>query len=257
MTRSFRSFGLLIALAILGIGAARAETALQAIDAANTRYSPLAQIDTGNVARLKVAWTFSTGVLRGHEGAPLVVGSVMYVHTPFPNTVYALDLAHEGKILWRYSPRQDPSVIAVMCCDTVHRGLAYADGRLFLQQADTTVVALDPATGKVLWSVANGDPGQGETNTATVLPVKDRVIVGLSGGEYGARCHVTAYEQATGKRLWRAYAVGPDADILFDPDRTTSLGKPVGKESSLKTWDGDQWRTGGGCAWGWFAYDPI
>ncbi len=98
----------------------------------------------------------------------------MYVHTPFPNIVYALDLAHEGKILWRYSPRQDPNVMAVMCCDTVHRGLSYANGRLFLQQADTTLVALDPATGKVLWSVKNGDPGRGETNTATVLPVGDR-----------------------------------------------------------------------------------
>lgn len=244
-----------LALAILAT-AARAETVLQTVDAANTRFSPLHQIDAGNVSRLKVAWTFSTGVLRGHEGAPIVVGSVMYVHTPFPNTVYALDLAHEGKILWRYSPRQDPGVIAVMCCDTVHRGLAYADGRLFLQQADTTLVALDPADGKVLWSVKNGDPGRGETNTATVLPVKDEVIVGLSGGEYGARCHVTAYDQATGRRRWRAYAVGPDSDILFDPEKTTALGKPVGKDSSLKTWDGDQWQTGGGCAWGWFSYDP-
>ncbi len=247
---------LLAALALLGLGPARAETVLQTLDEANTRYSPLAQIDTGNVARLKVAWTFSTGVLRGHEGAPLVVGSVMYVHTPFPNTVYALDLAHEGRILWRYVPRQDPSVIAVMCCDTVHRGLSYANGRLFLQQADTTLVALDPADGHVLWSVKNGDPGKGETNTATVLPVKDAVIVGLSGGEYGARCPVTAYDQATGRRLWRAYAVGPDSDILFDPETTTALGKPVGRDSSLKTWEGDQWRIGGGCAWGWFSYDP-
>ncbi len=248
---------LLAALALIAsVTSARAETVLPTMDAANTRYSALAQIDADNVARLKVAWTFSTGVLRGHEGAPLVVGTVMYVHTPFPNTVYALDLAHEGRILWRYSPRQDPNVIAVMCCDTVHRGLAYANGRLFLQQADTTVVALDPASGRVLWSVANGDPGRGETNTAAVLPVKDEVIVGLSGGEYGARCHVTAYDQATGARRWRAYAVGPDADILFDPVTTTSLGKPVGRDSSLKTWEGDQWRTGGGCAWGWFSYDP-
>ena len=250
---------LLTVLAFLGFAtvAQADEPVLQTIDAANTRYSPLAQIDAGNVSRLKVAWTFSTGVLRGHEGAPIVVGSVMYVHTPFPNTVYALDLAHEGKILWRYAPRQDPSVIAVMCCDTVHRGLAYANGRLFLQQADTTLVALDPATGKVLWSVRNGDPGRGETNTATVLPVKDELIVGLSGGEYGARCPVTAYDQATGQRRWRAYAVGPDSDILFDPEKTTSLGKPVGKNSSLKTWEGDQWMTGGGCAWGWFSYDPA
>jgi len=249
-------FRLLAALALLGLGPARAETVLQTLDEANTRFSPLAQIDTGNVARLKVAWTFSTGVLRGHEGAPLVVGSVMYVHTPFPNTVYALDLAHEGRILWRYSPRQDPGVIAVMCCDTVHRGLSYANGRLFLQQADTTMVALDPKDGHVLWSVKNGDPAKGETNTATVLPVKNEVIVGLSGGEYGARCPVTAYDQATGRQLWRAYAVGPDSDILFDPATTTALGKPVGKDSSLKTWEGDQWRIGGGCAWGWFSYDP-
>ncbi|MCJ2014694.1 methanol/ethanol family PQQ-dependent dehydrogenase [Methylobacterium sp. J-076] len=249
---------MLTILALAGLAtAARAETALQTVDAANTRYSPLAQIDAGNVGRLKVAWTFSTGVLRGHEGAPLVVGTVMYVHTPFPNTVYALDLAHEGRILWRYSPRQDPGVIAVMCCDTVHRGLAYADGRLFLQQADTTLVALDPADGHVLWSVKNGDPGRGETNTATVLPVNGKVIVGLSGGEYGARCPVTAYDQATGRQLWRAYAVGPDGDILFDPETTTALGKPVGKDSSLKTWEGDQWRMGGGCAWGWFSYDPA
>jgi len=248
---------LLAALAFTGLATvAQAEPVLQTMDAANTRFSPLTQIDAGNVSRLKVAWTFSTGVLRGHEGAPIVVGSVMYVHTPFPNTVYALDLAHEGKILWRYSPRQDPGVIAVMCCDTVHRGLAYADGRLFLQQADTTLVALDPADGKVLWSVRNGDPGRGETNTATVLPVKGKVIVGLSGGEYGARCHVTAYDQATGKRIWRAYAVGPDDDILFDPETTTALGKPVGRDSSLKTWEGDQWTIGGGCAWGWYAYDP-
>ncbi len=86
-----------------------------------------------------------------------------------------------------------------MCCDTVHRGLAYKDGRIFLQLADTTVVALEAETGRVLWSVRNGDPAKGETNTAAVLPVKDKVIVGLSGGEYGARCHVTAYDQATGR----------------------------------------------------------
>ncbi len=257
MTQPLVLLRLLAALALLGAPAARAdEPVLQTVDAANTRFSPLTQIDAGNVSRLKVAWTFSTGVLRGHEGAPLVVGSVMYVHTPFPNTIYALDLAHDGKILWRYAPRQDPTVMAVMCCDTVHRGLAYANGKLFLQQADTTLVALDPASGTVLWSVKNGDPGTGETNTATVLPVGDAVIVGLSGGEYGARCHVTAYDQATGARRWRAYAAGPDADILFDPEKTTSLGKPVGQDSSLKTWEGDQWRMGGGCAWGWFASDP-
>lgn len=187
MRASMRA-SLLAALPLAGLAGAAAagpSPVLQTLDYANTRYSALDQIDAGNVGRLKVAWTFSTGVLRGHEGAPIVVGHVLYVHTPFPNAVYALDLDQGGKILWRYAPRQDASVIAVMCCDTVSRGLAYADGRLFLQQADTTVVALDPETGRVLWSVRNGDPGRGETNTATVLPVHGKLIVGLAGASTG------------------------------------------------------------------------
>src|SRR6202051_1044290 len=120
---------------------------MQQGDNANTRYSKLNQITAANVKKLQVAWTFSTGVLRGHEGGPLVVGDTMYVHTPFPNTVYALDLNNEGKILWKYEPRQDPNVIPIMCCDTVNRGVAYADGKIFLHQADTTLVALDAKTG--------------------------------------------------------------------------------------------------------------
>src|SRR5580692_8065198 len=192
---------------------------------ANTRYSELKQINTENVHKIAPAWTFSTGVLRGHEGAPLVVGDIMYVHAPFPNTVFALDLNNDGKILWRYDPKQDPNVIPVMCCDTVNRGLAYADGKVFLHQADTTIVALDAKTGKVVWSVVNGDPKKGETNTATVMPVKDKLIVGISGGEYGVRCHVTAYDLKTGKLDWRAYSEGPDDEIKFDPATTTELGK--------------------------------
>ncbi len=229
---------------------------IQAGNYANTRYSKLDQINEGNVAKLAPAWTFSTGVLRGHEGSPIVVGDVMYVHTPFPNIVYALDLNNDGKILWKYEPKQDPNVVPVMCCDTVNRGLAYADGKVFLHQADTTVVALNAQTGKVEWSVANGDPKKGETNTATVLPVKDKLLVGISGGEFGVQCHVTAYDIKTGKKVWRAYSEGPDDQIMVDPEKTTSLGKPVGKDSSLKTWQGDQWKTGGGCTWGWYSYDP-
>ncbi|ABS67026.1 lanthanide-dependent methanol dehydrogenase XoxF5 [Xanthobacter versatilis] len=230
--------------------------ALQTGDYANTRFSKLKQITADNVGKLQVAWSFSTGVLRGHEGSPLVVGDVMYVHTPFPNIVYALDLKNEGKIIWKYEPKQDPNVIPVMCCDTVNRGLAYADGKVFLHQADTKVVALDAQNGKVLWSAVNGDPKKGETNTATVIPVKDKLLVGISGGEFGVRCHMTAYDLNSGKQIWRAYSIGPDSDILVDPEKTTELGKPVGKDSSLKTWQGDQWKTGGGCTWGWYSYDP-
>ena len=138
-------------------------------DYANTRYSKLNQINEDNVKNLQVKWTFSTGVLRGHEGGPLVIGDVMYVHTPFPNIVYALDLNNDGKILWKYEPKQDPNVIPIMCCDTVNRGVAYGDGKIILNQADTTVVALDAKTGKVAWSVKNGDEtdgGKGESGTA-------------------------------------------------------------------------------------------
>jgi PQQ-dependent dehydrogenase (methanol/ethanol family) len=230
--------------------------AIQTGDYANTRYSTLDKINKDNVKDLRVAWTFSTGVLRGHEGSPLVIGDVMYLHTPFPNNVFALDLNDGGKILWRYQPQQDPNVIAVMCCDTVNRGLAYADGLILMHQADTTLVALDAKTGEVKWSVKTGDPALGETNTATVLPVKDKVIVGVSGGEYGVRGRVTAYSLKDGKELWKAYSTGPDAEMLVDPEKTTALGKPIGKDSSLKSWEGDQWKIGGGTTWGWYSYDP-
>lgn len=230
--------------------------AIQTGDYANHRYSNLSQITAANVKNLKVAWTFSTGVLRGHEGSPLVIGDTMFIHTPFPNNVYALDLANEGTIKWRYEPKQNPDTIPVMCCDTVNRGLAYADGKIFLHQADTTVVALDEKTGQVVWSVKNGDPTRGETNTATVLPVKDKLIVGISGGEFGVRGHVTAYSIKDGSKIWRGYSMGPDSDTLIDPAKTTHLGKPVGKDSGTNTWEGDQWKIGGGATWGWYSYDP-
>ncbi|MCA0963971.1 methanol/ethanol family PQQ-dependent dehydrogenase [Salipiger bermudensis] len=230
--------------------------AIQTGDYANQRYSELDSINRENVGDLQVAWTFSTGVLRGHEGSPLVVGDTMFVHTPFPNIVYALDLNEDGKIKWRYEPKQDPNVIPVMCCDTVYRGVAYADGKIFLHQADTKVVALDSETGEVLWEAVNGDPSKGETNTATVLPVKDKVIVGISGGEFGVRGHVTAYNMETGEQEWRAYSMGPDEEILVDPENTTHLGEPVGENSGTNTWEGDQWMIGGGTTWGWYSYDP-
>jgi lanthanide-dependent methanol dehydrogenase len=223
---------------------------------ANHRYSELKQINAQNVGKLQVAWTFSTGVLRGHEGGPLVIGNVMYVHGPFPNPVFALDLNNDGKILWKYEPKQDPNVIPVMCCDTVNRGLSYADGKILLHQADTTLVALDAKTGMVVWQVKNGDPSKGETGTSAPMVVKDKVFLGISGGEFGVRGSLTAYNLKDGKRVWRAYSVGPDDEMLMDPQKTTYLGKPVGKDSSLTTWQGDQWKIGGSTTWGWYSYDP-
>jgi PQQ-dependent dehydrogenase (methanol/ethanol family) len=224
-------------------------------DYANQRHSTLSQITPENVKNLSPAWTFSTGVLRGHEGGPLVVGDVMYVHTPFPNIVYALDLNDNGKILWKYEPKQDPTVIPVMCCDTVNRGVAYGDGKIILNQADATVVALDAKTGKEVWHVQNGDPKKGETMTAAPMIVKDKVLVGISGGEFGVQGRLTAYNLKDGSPAWKAYSVGPDDQIKFDA-QTMAMGKPVGKDSSISTWQGDQWKTGGGATWGWYSYDP-
>jgi PQQ-dependent dehydrogenase (methanol/ethanol family) len=233
--------------------------AMQAGNFANHRYSELNQINAGNVNKLQVAWMFSTGVLRGHEGSPLVVGDTMYLHTPFPNNVFAIDLETQ-KIKWKYAPKQDPAVIPQMCCDTVNRGLAYADGKVILQQADSVLVALDAKSGKPVWSVTNGDPKVGAVNTNAPHVFKDKVITGISGGEWGVRGYLSAYDLKTGKLVWRGYSTGPDAEMLVDPNATTTWAdgkvQPVGADSSLKTWKGDQWKIGGGTTWGWYSYDP-
>src|SRR5258708_22025763 len=233
--------------------------AAQAGDYANHRYSELKQVNASNVGKLQVAWTMSTGVLRGHEGSPLVVGDTMYLHTPFPNNVYAITLKDQT-YKWKYEPKQDADVVPVMCCDTVNRGLAYGDGKIFLQQADTTLVALDAKSGKVVWSVKNGNAKIGETNTNAPHVFKDKVLTGISGGEFGVRGRVIAYDIKTGKKAWTGWSTGPDNELLMDPAKTVTWtnGKmaPVGKDSSLKTWKGDQWKLGGGTTWGWYAYDP-
>ncbi|RFU49352.1 methanol/ethanol family PQQ-dependent dehydrogenase [Paraburkholderia sp. DHOC27] len=233
--------------------------AAQAGDYANHRYSPLKQINENNVGKLQVAWTMSTGVLRGHEGAPLVIGDTMYIHSPFPNKVIAINLKDQT-FIWQYLPKQDDQVVSVMCCDTVNRGLAYGDGKIFLQQADTKLVALDAKTGDVVWTAQNGNPKAGETNTNAPHVFGDKVLTGISGGEFGVRGRLIAYDIKTGKPAWTAYSTGPDNEMLLNPDKTMTYadGKmvPVGADSSLKSWKGDQWKLGGGTTWGWYAWDP-
>src|SRR4026209_2464636 len=210
---------------------------------ASTRYSSLAAINTENDKTPQAAWTLSTGVLRGHEGEPLVVGSTMFVHTPFPNIVYALDLSKEGApVKWKYVPKQDAKVIPIACCDTVNRGVAYSNGKIFLNQLDTNTVALDAETGKELWKVKQGDYKQGQTVTSAPMVVKDKVISGISGGEFGVRGFVTANDINTGKQIWRMYSTGPEAEVGF--------------AGSVETWKGEEWERGGGTTWGWYSYDP-
>ena len=222
------------------------------------RHSSLKQIDKTNAAKMKMAWSMSTGTLRGQEGQPLVVGNMMYFESSYPNYVYAVNLDDVGKIVWKFSPEQDKFAPSVACCDVVNRGVAYADGKILSSALDTKLYALDAKTGKVLWTAINGDPKIGQTMTSAPLVVRDKVIVGIAGGEYGVRGYITAYDLNTGKQAWRAYNVGPDQEILVDPQKTIdgATEQPVGEHSSLKTWRGDEWKLGGGTTWGWLTYDP-
>ena len=221
------------------------------------RHSKLNQITTDNAAKLTVAWTMSTGTLRGQEGQPLVISDMLYFESSYPNFIYAVDLNNVGRIAWKFAPEQDKFAPSVACCDVVNRGLAYADGKILATTLDTHVYALDAKTGQVVWKAQNGDPEQGQTMTMAPLIVHDKVIVGISGGEYGVRGALTAYDLGTGKLAWRAYSVGPDDDIKFDPAKTIdgATQQPVGKDSSIKTWEGNEWTLGGGTTWGWYSYD--
>ena len=222
------------------------------------RFSPLNQITAENVGNLQVAWTLSTGTLRGHEGNPLVVGNVMYVHTSFPNKVYALDLSKEGApMIWSHTPEQPADVIPIACCDVVNRGLAYhPSGKLYIQLLVGDLLALDAKTGQQIFRVKNADYKRGETMTNAPIVIKDIVIAGISGGEFGVRGSVTAYNANDGKQLWRAYSTGPDAEVMFEGTPNSNYPSHRGKDLGVSTWQGDEWRRGGGTTWGWYSYDP-
>lgn len=255
----------------------------------NQGYSALSQINTHNVKNLKLAWTFSTGVNRGHEGAPLVIDGVMYVHTAFPNNIYALDLNNDQKILWSYFPKQNPNVQAVLCCDNVNRGLAFGDGKIYLQQNNGVLVALNAKTGEVVWQTQVTDPSTGATNTNAPIVVKDKVLTGCAGGEFGVRCFMAAYYLKDGALAWKAYSTGPDAEVLIGADFNQDnpqysalsvyqdvnggnkqggsfIPLPIEKikineqELGVRTWlkpqqEKDGWQNGGGAVTGYFGFD--
>ena len=222
------------------------------------RFSPLDQIKPSNVAGLVPTWSFSTGALRGHEGNPLVINNVMYLHSAFPNTVYALDLAKPGApMLWRHVPAQPAETIPVACCDVVNRGLAYhPSGKLFIELLAGDLLALDAKTGKQLWRTKNADYKEGSTMTNAPIVIKDTVIAGISGGEFGVRGRVTAYDVNTGQEKWRAYSTGPDSEVLIGADFITNYASHKGPDLGVTTWQGEQWKHGGGTTWGWYSYDP-
>jgi len=230
---------------------------MAAHDYASTRFSPLADVTAANAATLKLAFTFSTGVVRGHEAAPLVVGNTMFIVTPYPNVVYALDLSQPGAPLrWRFEPKPEAFAQGVACCDVVNRGLAYDDGKVFLNTLDNQTIAIDAANGKELWRYRMGDIRSGETRTMAPLVVKGRVLIGNSGGEYGVRGWLIALDAKKGKELWRAYSTGPDREVLIGSDYKPFYAKERGSDLGVKTWPADAWKIGGGTVWGWISYDP-
>src|SRR6266576_1215602 len=234
-----------------------AEWRMPARDYANTRFSPLDEITPSNASQLQLAFSFSTGVEKGHEAAPIVVGNTMYVVTPYPNYVFAFDLTRPGaNVKWKFDPKTNASAQGVACCDVVNRGAVYAEGRLFFNTLDNHAIALEATSGKEVWRAKLGEIQLGQTITMAPLVVKGKVLVGNSGGEFGIRGWLTALDAATGKQVWRAYSTGSDKDVLIGSSFKPFYGQDRGKDLGLKTWPSEAWKIGGGTVWGWISYDP-
>ncbi len=226
-------------------------------DYANTRYSSLNQINTGNVGSLKVAWTFDTGVPRGQEAAPIVANNTMYVVTPWPNKLYALDLTKQGALKWSFEPNPSAAAKGEACCDWVNRGAVFADGKVIYNTLDGYTVAIDANSGNLAWRTHLADITKGETMTMAPLVVHNKVYVGNSGGEYGVRGWLTALDTGSGKVLWQAYNTGPDKDVLIGDRFKPFYPQFKGTDLGVKTWPPDAWKQGGGSVWGFVAYDPA
>ena len=205
-------------------------------DYANLRYSGLDQITTENVKNLQVAFTFSTGVTQGHEAAPLVVDNTMYVVTPYPNYLYALDLAQPGASMqWKYDPKPAAAAQGVACCDQVNRGAAYTNGKIIYNTLDGYTVAVNTQTGREVWKTKLGDINKGETITMAPLVVKDKVLVGNSGGEFGVRGWVTVLSTENGQIAWKAYNTGPDTEVLIGANFKPFYAQDQGQDLGVST----------------------
>ncbi len=229
---------------------------MPAKDYANTRFSGLKEITADNVKNLEVAWTFSSGVNRGQEAAPLVVGDTMYVVTPYPNILYALDLNKSGAVKWKYEPKPAAAAQGVACCDVVCRGAVYSNNRVFFNTLDGNVCAVNTKDGKEAWKTKIGDINIGETITMAPVVINGKVISGNSGGEFGVRGWIQALNVDDGKVAWKAYNTGPDSECLIDENFKPFYPQDKGKDLGVTTWPPDKWKIGGGNVWGWISYDP-
>lgn len=207
-------------------------------DTGNTRFSASKQINTSNVSKLNVEWALQLGSLRSQESTPILVGDTLFVTSSFgPKNTFAVN-AKTGEVKWTYQPEVPKGIDQYACCDVNNRGVAYNDGRVFLGRLDAHVVALDAKTGKELWKTQIIDYTGGSVITSPPTLVKNLVITGYGGGEYGVRGSIVALDQATGKEVWRTYTV------------------PMGTEPGADTWKGDSGKNGGGVAWHIGSYDP-
>jgi PQQ-dependent dehydrogenase (methanol/ethanol family) len=226
-------------------------------DYASTRFSGLNEVNPATVGKLQVAMTFSTGTTEGFEAPPLVVNNTMYIVSPWPNNVFALDLTKPGSpAKWTYKPNPAAASKGVACCGPVNRGATYSNGRLFMNLLDGNTVAIDAATGQEVWRTKVADIQKGETLTMAPLVAEGKVLVGNSGGEMGVRGWLTALDASSGKLAWRAYTTGPDKDVLIGPQYRAPYPGDQGTDLGVKSWGPDQWKIGGGSVWGWISYDP-
>src|ERR1700691_5440772 len=224
-------------------------------DQALTRHSALKNINAQNVHGLQMIWSQSSGTLRGHEGQPLVVDlggtPMMYMESGWPNIIQALDLtdADHPKENWNYTKTTDRDASAVprACCDTVNRGMSFADGKLVFGTLDGFVIALDAKTGKEVWVVKHAYPDKGETITPVPLIADGKVVIGFGGDEFAARSRLTAYDLQTGKKIWECHSTGSDKDVCLTKD--TNKAPPeygvAGTDVGISTYPGDEWQRGG------------
>ena len=231
----------------------------------NQRWSTLARINTGNVSRMVPRMILQTGTskLGSFENTPIVVDGTMYVTTPYSEAVIAYDL-RTGKQLWRQEPKIGTTIT---CCGPVNRGVAIAGGHVFVGTLDARLLAFDAKTGEEKWNVEVADPSYGYSITMAPLVVGENVLVGVSGGEYGIRGHLTAYNTATGQQAWRWYSIPAPGE---DPVATNGwwgtwaqkaedadLHRDIAKEKADSAKYADTWKTGGGGVWTTPAYDKA
>jgi quinohemoprotein ethanol dehydrogenase len=211
------------------------------------RFSPLDAINPTTLPQLGLTWSFATGDTRGMEATPIVADGVMYVSTAWSRVV-ALDAA-SGRQLWRYDPKVPGAKARDACCDVVNRGVALAAGKVYLGALDGRLIALDATSGTEVWSVQTTDPAKPYTITGAPRVVRDRVIIGNGGAEFGVRGYFSAYDAETGELAWRFYTVPASSDGPVEHDEL---------RLAQRTWSPDSlWETGlGGTVWDSFAYDP-